>query len=175
MTDFTNDGPSPSAASAPSSTPPASTPPASAPPGAPPLERIGEAEAWELLQTDEIGRIGYSGRYGQMIVPLNFQVQDKAIYFRVAQHGPTGEDLRTGIAHADYRVAFEVDQFDPASRRGWSVLAQGDVHPMETEDERASVAQICVDSWVSGPRELFLRFTPTQISGHRIGHRPGAE
>jgi nitroimidazol reductase NimA-like FMN-containing flavoprotein (pyridoxamine 5'-phosphate oxidase superfamily) len=158
MTDFTNDGPPPSAA-APSSPPPASSP----------LERIDDVAAWELLQLGWIGRLGFSGRYGPMILPINFQVQDKAIYFRVAERGPTGEDLRTGIAHADYRVAFEVDEFDPVSHTGWSVLVQGDVHPMETEDERASVARICVESWASGSRELFLRLTPIHISGHRIG------
>jgi hypothetical protein len=146
------------------------------PPAPSALEPLGEPECWELLSGgDGIGRVGFSGRFGPMILPINFQVRDKAVYFRVAQHGPTGEDLRTGIAHADYRIAFEADQFDLASRRGWSVLMQGDVHPMETEEERASVAGICVESWVSGPRELFLRITPTHLSGHRIGHQPGAE
>jgi hypothetical protein len=50
---------------------------------------------------------------------------------------------------------------------------QGDVHPMDTDEERASVAEICVESWVSGLRELFLRITPTHLSGHRIGHGAG--
>lgn len=134
-----------------------------------PLQPLGEAECWELLRAGGIGRIGYSGRFGPTIMPINFQVENEAIYFRVASHGATGEDLRTGIAHADYRVAFEVDQFDVAARSGWSVLMQGDVHPMETEDERASVARICVESWVSGPRELFMRITPTHLTGHRVG------
>jgi nitroimidazol reductase NimA-like FMN-containing flavoprotein (pyridoxamine 5'-phosphate oxidase superfamily) len=134
-----------------------------------PLAPISEDECWELLRSAGIGRISYTGRFGPMIQPINFEVQDKSIYFRVAEHGPTGEDLRTGIAHADYRIAFQADEFDTASRSGWSVLVQGDVHPMETEDERASVARICVESWVSGPRELFLRITPTHLSGHRIG------
>ena len=49
------------------------------------------------------------------------------------------------------------------------MLLQGDVHPMETEDERATVAQICVESWVTGSRELFMRITPTHLSGHRVG------
>ena len=29
---------------------------------------------------------------------------------------------RTGIAHPDYKVAFEVDRFDETAREGWSVL-----------------------------------------------------
>ena len=162
MTDVPNDGP-------------ANHQPAEDGPQAPtPIQPLGEAESWDLVRAGGIGRLGYSGRFGLVILPINFEVEDKAIYFRVASHGPTGEDLRTGIAHADYRVAFEVDQFDAASRSGWSVLVQGDVHPMESEDERASVARICVESWVAGPHELFLRITPTHLSGHRIGHLPGA-
>ena len=134
-----------------------------------PLEPLSEAECWDLLRSVGIGRVSYSGRFGPMIMPINFRVRDEVIYFRVAEHGPTGEDLRTGIAHADYRVAFQADQFDPRTRSGWSVLMQGDVHPMESDEERAAVAQICVESWVSGPRELFMRVTPVHLSGHRIG------
>ena len=177
MTDGTNDGTAPAAPdspAAPESAAASGSPAASSSPVAPvPSVPLSEAQCWELLQAGGIGRLGYSGRFGPMIQPLNFEVQDKAIYFRVAQHGPTGEDLRTGIANADYRVAFEVDDFDAASRSGWSVLVQGDVHPMDSEDERASVAQICVESWVAGPRELFLRITPAHISGHRVGRLPG--
>ena len=140
-----------------------------------PLKPLSEAECWDLLRGAGIGRVSYSGRYGPMILPINFQVRDNAVYFRVAEHGPTGEDLRTGIAHADYRIAFQADEFDAQTRSGWSVLMQGDVHPMETEDERATVAQICVESWVTGSRELFMRITPTHLSGHRIGRGQTAE
>jgi nitroimidazol reductase NimA-like FMN-containing flavoprotein (pyridoxamine 5'-phosphate oxidase superfamily) len=140
------------------------------PPAPAPLEPLSEAECWQLLRGGGIGRVGYSGRFGQVIVPINYEVRDQALYFRVAQHSPTGEDLRTGIAHADYRIAFEADHFDEAAHSGWSVLMQGDVHPMETEEEQAFVTQICVEPWVAGPHELFLRITPTHLTGRRIGH-----
>lgn len=44
------------------------------------------------------------------------------IVFRTAQDTYTDEDLRTGIADAEYNVAFEIDQIDqidPETGQGW--------------------------------------------------------
>ncbi|MGH3302632.1 MAG: pyridoxamine 5'-phosphate oxidase family protein [Streptosporangiaceae bacterium] len=68
-----------------------------------------------------------------------YKLHDGAILFRTAQHGSTDEDLRTGIEPAEYRVAFEVDDFDSAARAGWSVLVQGPAHHLDSESERAMV------------------------------------
>src|ERR1700753_2842396 len=106
-----------------------------------PLEPLSEAECWDLLRGAGIGRVSYSGRYGPMILAIHFQAGDNAVYFRVSEHGPTGEDLRTGIAHADYRIAFQADEFDARTRSGWSVLMQGEGHPIENDGERATAAQ----------------------------------
>ncbi len=150
-----------------------SGPPAPADPPVSPLESFGETESWTLIAGGGVGRIGYSGRYGPTILPVNFMVQDQVIYFRTARHSSMEEDLRTGIAHADYKVAFQIDHFDDMARAGWSVLVQGDVHPMESDDERAAARTAGVESWVAGDRELFLRITPTRITGHRVGKLPG--
>jgi len=83
------------------------------------------------------------------------------------------EDLRTGIAHADFKIAFEIDHFDEAAHTGWSVLVQGDVHPMESDEEQAMAAEAGVESWAAGDRNLFLRITPTKVTGHRVGKLPG--
>jgi nitroimidazol reductase NimA-like FMN-containing flavoprotein (pyridoxamine 5'-phosphate oxidase superfamily) len=138
-----------------------------------PLEPFGETESWKLISGGGVGRIGYSGRYGPTILPVNFTVQDNAIYFRTARHSTMEEDLRTGIAHADYKVAFQIDHFDKTAHTGWSVLVQGDVHPMESDDELAAGSRSGVESWVAGDRDLFMRITPTKITGHRVGQLPG--
>jgi len=137
-----------------------------------PLEPFGEAESWKLISAGGVGRIGYSGRYGPTILPVNFMVQDNAIYFRTARHSTMEEDLRTGIAHADYKVAFQIDHFDDVAHAGWSVLVQGDVHPMESDDELALASRAGVESWAAGDRDLFMRITPTKITGHRVGQLP---
>jgi nitroimidazol reductase NimA-like FMN-containing flavoprotein (pyridoxamine 5'-phosphate oxidase superfamily) len=134
------------------------------------LEELDEAECLRLIASGGIGRIGYSGRYGPTVMPVNYQLYEGTIVFRTTPDSTTDEDLRTGIANAEYKVAFEIDDFDIAARTGWSVLIQGSAHHVESEAERASVAGAGVDPWPGGDRELFLRIMPTRVTGRRVSH-----
>ena len=134
------------------------------------LEELDEAECLRLIASGGIGRIGYSGRYGPTVMPVNYQLYEGTIVFRTTPDSTTDEDLRTGIANAEYKVAFEIDDFDTAARTGWSVLIQGSAHHVESEAERASVAGAGVDPWPGGNRELFLRINPSRVTGRRVSH-----
>ena len=102
------------------------------------VEPLDEAECLQLISAGGIGRIGYTGRYGPTVLPVNFVLQEQAVVFRTGQDSPMGEDLRTGIADADYIVAFEVDEISQASREGWSILIQGSAHHVDSDHERAA-------------------------------------
>ena len=130
------------------------------------IEELSEAQCLQLIAPGGIGRIAYTGRFGPVVLPVNYTLLDQAIVFRTAEHGPLDEDLRTGISGADYRVAFEVDSINLVGRTGWSVLVQGPAHHI-TEAEQDAVR---VESWAPGDRELFVRITPARITGRRIGH-----
>lgn len=132
------------------------------------LEELDEAECLRLITPGGIGRIAFSGRYGPTVFPVNYRLYEGTIVFRTAQDSPTDEDLRTGIAKAEYKVAFEIDDFDSATRVGWSVLVQGSAHHVESDAERASVSKAGVEPWPGGDRELFLRVIPSRITGRRI-------
>ena len=103
-----------------------------------------------------------------MVVPVTYALYEGTIVFRTGQHSPLGEDLRTGIEHAESKVAFEIDELSPATREGWSILIQGAAHPVDSESERASVMQSGVEPWPGGEKELFVRVIPTRITGRRI-------
>jgi nitroimidazol reductase NimA-like FMN-containing flavoprotein (pyridoxamine 5'-phosphate oxidase superfamily) len=133
------------------------------------LEELDEAECLRLIASGGVGRIGYSGRYGPTVFPVNYQLYEGTIVFRTTPDSATDEDLRTGIANAEYKVAFEIDDFDTAARTGWSVLIQGSAHHVESDAERASVAGAGVEPWPGGDRELFLRIIPTRVTGRRVG------
>ena len=137
----------------------------------PVLERLDEAECLQLIAPGGIGRIAFTGRYGLTVLPVNYKLHDGAIVFRTAQDSPTGEDLRTGIAHAEYQVAFEIDQINPETRDGWSVLIHGPAHHMASDDERAAVAASGVAPWPRGVHEHAIRITPTSVTGRRLVHR----
>jgi len=136
----------------------------------PALERLEEAECLRLISPGGIGRIAFNGRYGLTVFPVNYKVHDGSIVFRTAQDSPTGEDLTTGIAHAEYQVAFEIDQINPETREGWSVLIHGPAHHMSTDAERAAVEASGVTPWPRGLREHAIRITPTSMTGRRLSH-----
>jgi nitroimidazol reductase NimA-like FMN-containing flavoprotein (pyridoxamine 5'-phosphate oxidase superfamily) len=137
----------------------------------PVVEQLGEQECLRLISPGGVGRIAFTGRFGPSIFPVNYKVHDGSIVFRTADDSPFGEDLRTGIQHADYKVAFEIDDVESAAREGWSVLIQGPAHHMDTSAERALAKQIGVEPWPGGKRDDYIRITPIRMTGRRIRQR----
>ena len=131
------------------------------------IEELGEAECLHLISPGGVGRIAYASRFGPAVLPVNYKLHDGAIVFRTAEHGPLDEDLRTGIAGADYEVAFEIDDIDLAGEMGWSVLIQGPAHHV-TGPDREAAFKACVEPWAPGSRELLVRIVPSHITGRRI-------
>ncbi len=132
------------------------------------IEELDEAESLRLIAAGGIGRIAYMSRFGPAVLPVNYQWHDGAIVFRTARHSALDEDLQTGIAGGDYKVAFEIDELDMAGRQGWSVLIQGPAHHVDSEAERAAAKQAGVEPWAGGERELFVRIVPSRVTGRRI-------
>jgi nitroimidazol reductase NimA-like FMN-containing flavoprotein (pyridoxamine 5'-phosphate oxidase superfamily) len=132
------------------------------------IEELDEDQCLALIAPGGVGRIAYASRFGPAVLPVNYAIQDAAIVFRTAEHGPLDEDLRTGITDADYTVAFEIDSIDPAGKQGWSVLIQGPAHHVTGAGQDA-VRGAGVESWAPGDRELFVRIAPRRITGRRVG------
>ncbi len=126
--------------------PPAAVPGQAASPE-PVTERLDETECLRLIAPGGVGRIGYTGRFGPTVLPVNYVVHQGSIVFRTGQASPLDEDLRTGIEHAYYRVAFEVDALDMQAREGWSVLIQGDVHHLDSPQQRDEARAAGVQPW----------------------------
>lgn len=132
------------------------------------VEELSTEECLRLAAGQEVGRIAFAGRFGLLVVPVNYRLWQDTIVFRTAEHGIMDEDLRTGIADAEYQVAFEIDEIDHRARAGWSVIIQGPAHHVTAEQERAEVAQAGVSPWPGGTRELYMRIAPTRITGRRV-------
>jgi nitroimidazol reductase NimA-like FMN-containing flavoprotein (pyridoxamine 5'-phosphate oxidase superfamily) len=132
------------------------------------LEVLDEAECLRLISGGGIGRLAFTGRYGPMVLPVNYRMHQGTVVFRTAHDSATDEDLRTGIENAEYLVAFEIDDFDIAAREGWSVLIHGAAHHVDSEDEQASVRLAGVETWAPGERDLFMRVLPSRLTGRRI-------
>jgi nitroimidazol reductase NimA-like FMN-containing flavoprotein (pyridoxamine 5'-phosphate oxidase superfamily) len=131
------------------------------------IEELDEDACLQLISGGGVGRIAYTSRFGLVVLPVNYALQDGAVVFRTAEHGPLDEDLRTGIDGAEYKVTFEVDDIDLAKRQGWSVLVQGPARHLAGA-ERDVAVQAGVQALAPGNRELFVKVVPSRVTGRRI-------
>jgi hypothetical protein len=139
----------------------------------PVVEVLDERACLSLISGGGVGRIGYTGRFGPAVLPVNYHLHEGTIVFRTGMGSAMAEDLCTGIADAEYSVAFEIDHIQPATQEGWSVLVQGAVHFVDSADELAPIAQLGVQAWPGGAKEQFIRVIPRHITGRRIRRVPG--
>jgi nitroimidazol reductase NimA-like FMN-containing flavoprotein (pyridoxamine 5'-phosphate oxidase superfamily) len=131
------------------------------------LERLDEAECMELLADGGMGRLVFTSRYGLTALPVAYVIDAGSIV--LGTWDPVfDEDLRTGIAYADYQVAVEVDQIDQRAHQGWIVLARGAAHHLDTEVERAPFIDAGLEPWVEEVPAHFIRVSPTSIFGVRV-------
>ena len=122
------------------------------------LSELSSDECLRLLDSVPIGRIAVITAEGlPMVVPVNFVRDGDTIVFRT-DPGTKFDALRR------HPVAFEVDEVDPSTRTGWSVLVQGIAHEVAPQE----VEGVSVESWVAGERRQWVRVVPRVVSGRRI-------
>ena len=135
------------------------------------LRGLSDAESMELLAGGGLGRLVYNGPYGPTALPVVYKIDAGSIVLGTWDPVLFDEDLRTGIAQAEYKVAVEVDHIDVEAREGWFVLIRGAAHHLDTEAERAPFIDAGLDPWVEGVPAHFIRVNPTSIWGNGT---PGA-
>ena len=132
------------------------------------LAPLSEAECMQLLASGGLGRLVYNSRYGPTALPTTYMIDGESIVLGTWDPALFDEDLRTGIAHAEYEVAVEVDQIDLEAREGWIVLVRGAAHHIDTEAERAPLIGPDLEPWIEGVPAHLIRVTPTSTWGNRI-------
>ena len=120
----------------------------------------------ERLEHGTIGRVGWSSYKGPQILPVTYLLHDDKIVFRTDSRGPLAS-LQGGEP-----TVFEVDDFDPSTRCGWSVVARGRAY----SDQRSPhAAQLWGEAdpvpWAGGPRPLFISITLDELSGRSVDRK----
>jgi nitroimidazol reductase NimA-like FMN-containing flavoprotein (pyridoxamine 5'-phosphate oxidase superfamily) len=136
-------------------------------PGPSVVEQLDESECLQLIGTRRLGHLAYTSPFGPTVLPVVYTVYEKSIVFHTLPGTSTEADLRTGIANAEYQVAFEVDQFDPDRLEGWFVVAVGSAHHVDTDAERASIISAGADPLPRAASDPLVRVYPTRIHGRR--------
>ena len=83
------------------------------------FRELTRAECEERLQEHVVGRVGFCGAAGPLILPVNYRVHTGQVVFRTSAYGMLAE-LRRRTP-----VAFEIDGIDEPAETGWDVLGRG--------------------------------------------------
>jgi uncharacterized protein len=122
------------------------------------LQELTDAECWSLAISRPVGRIAWLGRDGLTVVPVNFTVDGRAVHIRTAGYSVLAQECD------DSEVAFEIDDVDPDSRSGWSVLMRGRAH-VHFRGEGPSDPP---DVWPAGSHGLHVSVDVDHVSGRRV-------
>src|ERR1700740_1010060 len=126
------------------------------------LRVLSPADCFDLLEPGGIGRVGFTAADGMMMLPVNFAVTAKTIIFR------TAPDTLLAL-YASGQVSFEADCLNEALRTGWSVLGQGRARKGTRGREVEQLqSRTPLEPWPAGARDVYIRITPTRVTGRRI-------
>ena len=141
------------------------------------LREIPPEECTDLLHAGQIGRLAVQTADGPDCVPVNYLVaadpsgagggvRSEVIVFRTDE----GTKL-AGSALAT--VAFEVDDMDPGSQRGWSVMVRGVANDITDALDPLAVQlrTLPLHPWASGPKPRWVMIRPRSITGRRVHAR----
>lgn len=130
------------------------------------VEHLTTTECWRLIGAETLGRLAITARDGAPdVLPLNFTVHDRLIYFRSAP----GSKLAALAARP--LAALEVDG-DEAGLR-WSVVVRGEARRLNSDQEiRDSGVKRIVSSSPTAKYNYFC-LEPSSIFGRRFADKPG--
>ncbi|HVV14767.1 pyridoxamine 5'-phosphate oxidase family protein [Amycolatopsis sp.] len=126
-----------------------------------PLRPLTRSECLDLMKTAPVGRLVFSEGALPAIRPVNFVLHQGDVVLRAARSGAIGK-------LSDEVVAFEVDEIDPDTRTGWSVVAVGKIEPVTDVGEIVAMAGPAHRPWAPGERDRFLRIRVEIVNGRRL-------
>lgn len=127
-------------------------------------EVLTSEECDRLLSTTPMGRVSFLLDGEPQILPVNYRYEDGSIVIRTT----AGSKIEAAEMH--HRFAFEIDQWDPEERSGWSVVAHGRGEVVSDSDEVRRLEGLGLESWAAGQQsDLWIRLRLDDITGRRVG------
>ena len=113
-------------------------------------------ECWEMLRSQEFGRLAFHLAGEVHLTPINYAVDHDTLLFRTAE----GSKLLGVEMNPD--VAFEIDEFDEHHAR--SVVLRGVARHLG-EDEEHRAENVPLRPWTPTLKYDVVEIRPTEISG----------
>lgn len=133
------------------------------------LRVLDMEECLARLGSRPIGRVAFREAGGLAVLPVNHVLDGTSVVFR------TRWDSRLASTVDGRSAAFEVDDYDPVTGSGWSVLVRGVAECIRDEATGRRLEQLLAVPWPGEVEEAFwVRIRADEISGRQQGH-PRAE
>jgi nitroimidazol reductase NimA-like FMN-containing flavoprotein (pyridoxamine 5'-phosphate oxidase superfamily) len=129
---------------------------------------LGRQECLRLLAKVPVGRVVYTRQALPAVLPINFGLDaDASVLLRTS---PDSDLVRAvdGVV-----VAFEADEFDAATRSGWSVLVTGRATVVTDPAEHDRLLQTGPTSWMPLRDSVFVRIESEMVDGRELGGTHG--
>jgi uncharacterized protein len=127
------------------------------------LEVLDRDECLALLAAAHVGRVGVSIGALPTVLPVSYRLIDEQVMFR------TGVGSKLDAATVGAVIAFEVDDVDPVSHEGWSVVVTG----IAAVVSGGEVPPSAIPHWPGGEATRVLALPTDLVSGRRLTHRVG--
>jgi uncharacterized protein len=119
-----------------------------------------------LLAQMQVGRLAFQvdgDPDGQLdVVLVNYLLDGDEVVLRTRRGGRLAA-LLDGAS-----VAFQVDDLQPETRSGWSVVVRGRARVVDDADELQRLRALQLRSWAPGERDCYVRIAPARITGREL-------
>lgn len=130
------------------------------------LLTLTRQECLELLSSARFGRLAVNSGSGPapIVRPVNyvFDPHSQSIVIN------TAEGTKLHFLLRETHATFEVDDIDPATRTGWSVVVQGVTEALTKPEEIRRIAALEPESWAPGIKSHWIRIRAWTVSGRRL-------
>ncbi|HLU58628.1 MAG TPA: pyridoxamine 5'-phosphate oxidase family protein [Pseudonocardia sp.] len=130
------------------------------------LVELDEAECLRLLATSEIGRVVFTDAAMPAAQPVTYLLDGEEIIFRTAGGSKLAAATRGAV------VAFQVDQIDPATRTGWTVLGVGEAYEVVVPERLAELAARLPEPWAPGRTGHTVAVPLQRLTGRKLVATP---
>ncbi|MFC4463930.1 pyridoxamine 5'-phosphate oxidase family protein [Streptomyces xiangluensis] len=131
---------------------------------------LDRQESLRLLAKVPVGRVVYTRQALPAVLPINFSLDtDASVLLRTS---PDSDLVRAidGVV-----VAFEADEFDAATRSGWSVVVTGRATVVTDPDEHERLSQADPTSWMPLRDPVFVRIESEMVTGRGLRGTRGTQ
>ena len=127
------------------------------------LAELPRAESLRLLASVPFGRVVFTARALPAVRPVNHLVDGSRIIIRTS----LGSALSADVDDVGTVVAYEADEIDPVTRRGWSVVVVGRALPV-TDGLLSARYRKALQPWAAGHRDEVIAISTDMVTGYRL-------